>query len=141
LYIKHLPMKRLILFFTLATMFASCTLNSVDSNIKVINLTARAADWVPHVDGNGLNLYYSCTFDMPEFTSTFYDKGNVQTYYMMNGAQQALPYVRHYETNAAQWTRTVDFEYAVGSMTIFVTNSDFLIDPPVGMDFRVVMTW
>jgi len=78
---------------------------------------------------------------MPEFTPAFYSMGNVQTYYMMNGAQQALPYVRHYETNATRWTRTVDFEYAVGSMTIFVTNSDFLIDPPVGMDFRVVMTW
>lgn len=135
-------MKRLILFFALATMLASCSLNSVqDNSIQVINLTARAVDWTSHVDDNDLNLYYSCTFPMPEITANFYDHGSVQTFYMMTGAQQALPYVRHYETNLSKWTRTVDFEYAVGSMTIFVTNSDFAVDPPDGMDFRVVMMW
>lgn len=135
-------MKRLILFFALATMLASCSFTTVENtNIKVINLTARAADWVPHVDNNGLNRYYSCSFDMPEITPSFYELGSVQTYYMMNGAQQALPYVRHYETLAARWTKTVDFEYSAGSLTVFVTNSDFAIDPPLGMDFRVVLQW
>jgi len=134
-------MKRLIPFFALAILLASCTFNTVENNIKVINLTARASDWTPHVDDYGQNLYYSCTFDMPEFTPGFYELGTVQTYNMLNGAQQALPYVRHFETNLARWTRTIDFEYAVGSMTIFVTNSDFAVDEPDGMEFRVVMQW
>lgn len=140
-------MKRLLLFFALATLLTSCGDTIVQEyttenyNIKVINLTARQSDWIPYVDVNGLNRYYSCSFDMPEFTPAFYENGTVQTYYMMNGAQQALPYVRHFETDLNRWTRTVDFEYAAGSMTLFVTNSDFAIDPPVGMDFRVVMMW
>jgi len=140
-------MKRLILFFALAAMLTSCGDTLVteyvteDYHIQKINLTTGPNDWVASVDENGRNLYYSCTFDMPEFTSTFYEAGVVHAYYMMNGAQQALPYVRHYETNLAQWTRTVDFEYGIGKMTVFVTNSDFAVDPPVGMDFRVVMMW
>lgn len=140
-------MKRLILFFALAAMLTSCGDTLVteyvteDYHIQKINLTTGPNDWVPSVDENGRNLFYSCTFDMPEFTPAFYEAGVVHTYYMMNGAQQALPYVRHYETNLTRWTRTVDFEYAIGSMTVFVTNSDFAVDPPVGMDFRVVMMW
>lgn len=78
---------------------------------------------------------------MPEITPSFYAQGSIQAYYVMNGAQQMLPYVRHYEDGLVMWTRTVDFEYSVGSIRIFVTNSDFAIDPPLGMDFRVVMMW
>jgi hypothetical protein len=59
----------------------------------------------------------------------------------MNGAQQVMPYVRHYETSTNRWTQTIDYEYSVGSMTVFVTNSNFLYSLPVGMDFRVVMQW
>src|SRR5659263_385501 len=103
-------MKRLILFFALTTMLASCGDTIVEEyttenyHINVINLSARAADWVPHLDNAGLNLYYSCSFDMPEFTPAFYEAGVVHTYYMLDGAQQALPYVRHYETSLARWT-------------------------------------
>lgn len=140
-------MKRLLFIFALATVLTSCGDTIVEEyttenyNIKVVNLTAPASSWAAHIDGNGLNRYYSCTFDMPEITPAFYELGTIQTYYMMDGAQQALPYVRHFETDLDRWTRTVDFEYKVGLLTVFVTNSDFAVDPPVGMDFRVVMMW
>jgi len=137
-------MKRLLLFFAVATMLASCTLNDT-KDTNVVNLTVRAADWVRHTDIDGLNLYYSYTFDMPEITHDVFANGSVQTYYVIYNAQnvpyvqEVLPYVRHFENNkGALWTRTVDCEYSVGSMTIFVTNSDFLDEIPPLMDFRVV---
>lgn len=141
-------MKRLLFFFALATVLSSCGDTIVEeyyttenTNIKVVNLTAPASSWTPHLDENGLNLYYSCSFEMPEITPAFYETGTIQTYYMMDGAQQALPYVRHFETELDRWTRTVDFEYSYGSLTVFVTNSDFAVDAPGRMDFRAVLMW
>ena len=53
-----------------------------------------------------------------------------------------MPYVRHYEDiNGVLWTRTVDYDYAVGNIAIYVTNSDFIKDLPEKMTFRVVMMW
>ena len=81
---------------------------------------------------------------MPEITTFVYSSGSVLGYYIdnVNGVQQSLPYVRHYQ-NAANvlWTRTVDFDYSVGGVNVYVTNSDFAIDPPQAMNFRVVLMW
>jgi len=140
-------MKRLLLFFAVATMLASCTFNDVNDT-KVVNLTVQSGDWVKHTDVDGLNLYYSYTFNMPEITPNIFANGSVQTYFVIYDtqnapfAQQVLPYVRHYEnTNGDLWTRTVDCEYSAGSITFYVTNSDFFDETPPLMDFRVVMQW
>ncbi|MDP4277942.1 MAG: hypothetical protein Q8914_09975, partial [Bacteroidota bacterium] len=109
---------------------------------KVINLEAKSTDWTAHTDANGLNLYYSCTFDMPEITNYVYANGAVLGYYVMNNAQESLPYVRHYQDiQNNYWTQTIDFDYSVGSVTAYVTNSDFFNERPSTMDFRVVLMW
>jgi len=129
-------MKRLLLFFALVTMLVSCTVDTT----SVVNLTAQEQDWVINSDIPNFNpLYYSRTFSMPEITPNVYSQGSVQTYIVLDGAQETLPYVLHYKDGDALWTRTVDCQYSVGSITIFVTNSDFVVDPPKAMDFRVVV--
>jgi hypothetical protein len=130
-------MKRLLLFFAVVTMLASCNTDTT----TVVNLTTSAQDWnIYSVPDNDIPLYYACTFAMPEINSTVYEQGLVQVSIVFNGAQQVLPYVQHYETkDGIEWTRTIDFRYATGELTIFVTNSDFIVDPPVAMDFRVVI--
>jgi hypothetical protein len=134
-------MKKLFLLFALIPLLISCD-NDQDTSWNVVNVSVSQANWIPHVDGEGLNLYYSCTLAMPEITSFIYEQGLVQVYYLVSGAQEVLPYVRHYENLAgARWTQTVDYDYSVGSMTVYVTSSDFFEELPSAMDFRVVLMW
>ena len=135
-------MKKILLLFAIPILLLSCDDSSKDLNMKVINLSVKSNDWVENLDQNGLNRYYSCHFTMPEITSSVYQNGNASTYIVFNNSQQILPYVRHYENAAgALWTRTVDFDYSKGGMNIYVTNSDFVVDPPEAMDFRVAIVW
>jgi len=110
--------------------------------MKVINLNVRPQEWVPQTDVNGKNLRYYRTFAMPEITPSFYDQGMVQVYVYNNGGQQILPYVQPYENLAgAQWTRTINYDYAAGDLTVYVTSSDFYNEIPEEMNFRVVLLW
>jgi len=135
-------MKRLILFFALATMLASCTINSVQETPQVVLLTARAQDWNAQLGTTNVPLYYSCRFDMPEITSSVFSLGSVQTYVYINDAQQVLPSVLHFRNPSGEmWTQTIDCEYGIGYIKLFYTNSDFSVtDAPATMDFRVVVT-
>lgn len=136
-------MKKLLLLPLIALLMSSCLPeNTNDTSWDVVTVRVLSSDWDAHTDNNGQNLYYSCTLDMPEISSYIYTNGLVQAYYVMDGAQQLLPYSRHYENvNLNRWTQTVDFDYSVGQMTIYVTNSDFYNEIPPTMDFRVVMLW
>ena len=93
------------------------------------------------MDNNNLNRYYSAHFTTPEITSFVYNNGTINGYVVLDGAQQSLPYVRHYQDTNAFWTTTVDFDYVVGGINIYVTNSDFAAIRPETMNFRIVMMW
>ncbi|MEI6754183.1 MAG: hypothetical protein WCK78_13575 [Paludibacter sp.] len=144
-------MRKIILFLLTTLIFVSCQgpvgpegPQGYGTNWKIINLTTNSSDWTEKTDNAGLNRFYTCHFSMPEITTFVYSSGSVLGYYIdnVNGVQQSLPYVRHYQ-NAANvlWTRTVDFDYSVGGVNVYVTNSDFAIDPPQVMNFRVVLMW
>ena len=135
-------MKKIYLFIALAFFLTSCDNSSAPENMKVINLATNSNEWVENVDGSGLNRYYSCHFSMPEITSFIYSSGSVQGYFVDNGVQNSLPYVRHFENATGNlWTRTIDFDYSVGGLNVYVTNSDFVVDPPAAMNFRIVLIW
>ena len=135
-------MKKAYLFIAIVFIFASCQQSNGPQSMKVINLAAKSTDWIANTDNAGLNRYYTCHFQMPEITTFVYNSGTVLGYTVINDAQESLPYVRHYQ-NATNnlWTRTVDFDYSVGGINVYVTNSDFAIDPPGDMNFRVVLMW
>lgn len=79
---------------------------------------------------------------MPEITSSVFNNGSVVGYIVLSNstAQQNLPYVQHFQNaNGALWTQTIDFDYSVGGINVYVTNSDFVSDPPTAMNFRVVI--
>jgi hypothetical protein len=135
-------MKKVMFLLAIALMLLSCNNSLESTSMKVINLSANTSDWKMNLDNDGLNRYYSCSFTVPEINTLVYSSGSVQSYIKIGSVQQTLPYVRHYEnTNGNLWTRTVDFEYTTGKVTYFVTNSDFVSDPPQAMDFRLVLTW
>ena len=63
-------------------------------------------------------------------------------YIELTGVQQALPYTRHFEnSNGVTWSRTIDFDYSQNDIHFYVTNNDFVADPPETMYFRVVFIW
>ncbi len=135
-------MKKTLLFFLVALFVVSCDDSNKDLKMKVIDLTVKSSDWIENIDKDSLNRYYSYQFSMPEINSTVFNNGTVTSYILIDNAQQVLPYVRHYEdVYGTLWTRTVDFDYALGGMNFYVTNSDFAVDQPIAMDFRVVLMW
>lgn len=69
-----------------------------------------------------------------------------------DGFQIEMPYVRHKEEYVgindwgedqyAIYTETLDYEYMVGSLTIYYTVSDFIYEPTPGtMQFRCVVMY
>lgn len=141
-------MKKILLLLALLPLFFSCTLNDFGDDIQVVNTTVSVRDWRAYTDANHLNLYYSCTLSMPEITRNVFENGvvgvNLVTMNSFSNAtqyfQQPLPYVHHLENaQGARWTRTIDYDYSQGQLTIYVTNSDFLNDAPPAMDFRITI--
>jgi len=137
-------MKKLLLIFAVALAFISCR-DSVSDELdtkQIISLKVNSADWVENTDNAGLNRFYSYHFSVNEINSNIYNNGAVVGYIELDDRQQALPYVRHFEnSNGIMWTRTVDFDYLKGGVNIYVTNSDFMSDPPETMNFRIVLMW
>ncbi len=153
-------MKKLLLF-----MFAALTLMSCEGpqgppgrdgfvNYKIIDLQINQNEWEYSNGAN--NNFFSATFSMPEITSHIYNNGLVQVYREYNtGTSQArqilLPQTRHNEVQLASgdwafFTETVDYEYGVGTLSIFYTVSDFDYEintsfVPETMHFRAVIMW
>ena len=135
-------MRKLFLLLSISLFVISCVnIQEPSVNMKIINLSALSTSWKGSTDANGLNRYYTCHFSMPEITSFVYTSGSVTAYIKKSDSQQILPFVQHLETATNRWTRTIDYEYSPGGIDLYVTNSDFAIDPPGAMDFRVVLTW
>ncbi|HNX88631.1 MAG TPA: hypothetical protein PKH58_06090 [Paludibacteraceae bacterium] len=135
--------KVLLLPFLIGFIFTSCEPVPEDLTTKVIyNFSINSKEWQVHTDAAGLNRYYSCSLPVSNLNSNVYDDGAVIAYIVMDGYQQVLPYIRHYEnSNGERWTRTVDFDFSDGAVNFYITNSDFAVDPPGNMDFRVVLMW
>ena len=62
---------------------------------------------------------------MSEITKDIFLDGVVLCYLYDNERQIMLPSVRHYSDGDFLWTQTIDYEYYVGGIEIFLTNSDF----------------
>lgn len=145
-------MKKTLLLVVITLFLASCGgpmgpqgpagYDGANTNWKIVDLVVNSSDWVENVDAFSRNRYYSCHFNMPEISSFIFSSGSVNTYIKIDNKQQPLPYVRHFENaQLIMWTRTVDYEFLVGGLNVFVTNSDFLQQTPETMRFRVVLMW
>lgn len=99
--------------------------------------------WTACCDADGLNGYYKADVRIYDLNYKILRSGQVSCYMYVNAdTQTPLPCVRHYENYRGQmWTRTIDYEYYNGGMTIYVTDSDFAGDVPGPISFRVMMSW
>lgn len=161
-------MKRLSFAFiiALAAILSSCTgapgLDGRDGRdgkdgLGVINsvlINVKQSDWMYSDQPN--NNYFYATVTMPEITEKAFKMGMIKMYRSYdfgttNATQIEMPYVRLNERNVGgnEWvfyTETVDYQFNVGSLTIYYTASDFdyEIDEtfvPEAMQFRCVIMY
>lgn len=136
-------MKKAFLLFMAAVLLLSCDESYPEdlTTKQTISLKVNANDWTEYI-GNSGERYYYCFVRINEITSTIYERGGVMAYIDFDDRQQALPYVRHMRNSAGNmWTRTIDYDVTRDGVTFYVTNSDFAIDPPGTMYFKVLLIW
>ena len=89
--------------------------------------------------------YFKCEFEFNELEASIIDHGMLTVYRLLNDDYYAtLPVTKlHKETkddSDIYYTQLIDYEFAPGKISFYVTNSDFFIDEkPDGMDFKVVV--
>ncbi len=138
-------MKKLLLLFAIALFAASCEgpqgPQGEGTNWEVINIKVKSTDWVRNTDTNNA-VYYSAMVSVPKLTEFVYDFGNVINYIYYGTSQQTLPTVRHNKDDKNNyWTTTIDYDFAIGNVKYYVTNSDFFDQVPSDMYFRLVLMW
>lgn len=139
-------MKKIIPLLLFTMLLLSCEDNySYPEDLttkQVFSFKVEAADWVEHIDNQGLNRYYSCNFNINGPDEYFISGGAAMAYVDYASYQQALPYTRHFENAAGNlWTTTIDYDYSATDVNFYVTNSDFAAAPPETMYFRLVLIW
>ncbi len=159
-------MKKLLLLLVVACAFTSCYIGTEGPrgpqgppgkdglvNYKIIDLQVNQNEW--KYSGYENNNFFVASFAMPEITANIYNNGLVQVYREYNtgtpdARQILLPQTRHNEVLVNNtwvfYTETVDYEYGVGTLSIFYTASDFDYEinqtfVPEGMHFRAVLMW
>ncbi|MCQ2143532.1 MAG: collagen-like protein [Bacteroidales bacterium] len=123
------------------------------ANWEVIEFDVPADAWNYNQEmGDIEHGYLSTTLDCPEITEKIYKEGLVLAYVMAPSFQAPLPYSRFYYepvetedggTDNILWTCVIDFEFRVGAVDVYLTNSDFfLADEDIAdYKFRVVVMW
>lgn len=117
--------------------------NETSEEVRWYSADFHVDRWTKVYDADGLNGYYKADVKVSYLDYAVLRGGQVNCYlYTSTETQTPLPNVRHYENSAGQrWTRTIDYEYYSGGLTIYVTDNDFACDVPGGMYFRVVYSW
>lgn len=127
----------------------SCTIetttlrNDVAEEIRWYSGEFNVSRWEKVCDADGLNSYFRADVIVPQLNYSVLRGGQVNCYMLLDKNSQApLPCVRHYENLYGQtWTRTIDYEYYDGGITVFVTDSDFAGEVPDILSFRIMLAW
>ena len=92
--------------------------------------------------------YFYSHFNFPELSNFIYNEGIVIAYIEFDGTYQTpLPYERYRETiinkEPYRWSELIDFEYAKGEISFYLTPSDFdtAAETQAPATIRVVLLW
>jgi alanine racemase len=143
-------MRKTLLLFVVALIVVSCSDTANDINVNnttsptanVIDLKINSNAWIQNTDSIGTNKYYTYHFPMTEITSSVFNSGTISSYILTNNPikQVTLPFTQHLQNSAGiSWTQTIDFDYSVGGINLYVTNSALNADPPATMDFNITI--
>ena len=131
-------MKKLILLFAVALLAVSCQPERTE--MRSYNMVASAGQWQPVVESTG-GVYYACSFSLPDLTRGVFNNGAVLAYIVDGNRQEPITQARLKTDGTLDWTNTVEFDYGVGVVNFYYTNSDFeyFASEPGRMEFRVVL--
>ena len=143
-------MRKLLFLSLLSALFISCERpkNVNETNWRIIDIQVNSSDW--KYSNKADNNFYYASIKVPALNSFIYNSGLVFMYveYRADDGsyyQAILPSVRHYEEinggNHFYWTTTIDYDYYIGGVTVYVTNSDFFNQIPESMRFVLKMIW
>ncbi len=146
-------MKKLLLISSILVVLVSCETTTyierpVNFNRKIIDIKVPATAW--QYSNKADNNFYFAEISVPEITKDVYDNGIVAMYIEYSNSDGsmslgAMPSVRHKEYNKngtwVGYTETIDYEYSVGKVVIYVTYSDFATTNPGDIYFLLKMLW
>lgn len=103
--------------------------------------TVYPSDWVWNWQPQNQTGYYSCTINMPQFTQSLVVDGGILVAQDLGAdVYRPLPYTIYdaIDPDSAIFGQTVDYEYGVNYVTIFVTYSDLADGRPTqNMTFKI----
>ncbi|MCD8044214.1 MAG: hypothetical protein LUH10_14270 [Tannerellaceae bacterium] len=151
-------MKRIYLLLLLVVFgFSACEgpagppgADGLDSEWYVKFIEVPANKWVLTYDSDGLNPRYEYTEKISQLTDWVYDESVFAAYIIHNyntsyETQSPLPYVLAAETVYPgnlfyEWIEIIDCNFEIGSVTFYLTYSDFDVSySPGDRAFRVVL--
>ncbi|WP_102407441.1 hypothetical protein [Parabacteroides bouchesdurhonensis] len=147
--------KNLLLLFMMLLAFTACEgpagppgQNGTGMTWFVKTYTIRENDWKLYSDPDGRNSFYKCEVRVNDLSNDIYLDGNVFAYWIQNPGrndevQTPLPYTIPLEnTYDERWSEIINFDFMPGSITFYVTYSDFATSVAPGeAQFRVVMNY
>ena len=147
--LNFIDMKKLLYFIFAALVFVSCEgpmgppgpsgdTGEPDAYMDYIDISINR--WYPSSSGEG----YYANYTVNALTEYIYQYGVIVAYIETGNYKTPLPYTRYYKIGDYEWSELIDFTFAPGVVTFYVTPSDFYIDPdqlPEPIKVRLVMVW
>lgn len=104
-------------------------------------ITVKAKDWELYSNRDN-DIYYFADIDVSELTSAVCKGGIVCCYLYEGDAQTQMPCTRYYQdSDQNYWSKTIDYDFYKGGITIYVTDSEFYDENPGDMEFRLAFIY
>ncbi len=105
-------------------------------------ITVKSDDWVLHSNRDNDNIYYYADIKVSELTGSICKGGIICCYLYEDNAQTQLPCTRYYQdSDQNYWSKTIDYDFYKGGITIYVTDSEFYDENPGDMEFRLAFIY
>ncbi len=119
-------------------------------NERHFTYVVRSQDWIFVNTANGLNTLFMCSFSNANITDELYNRGYIVGQWVQSAGTSAeaiipLPYTAHrgatdYTGNEIFWSETYSFGYQPGRVYFYVQYSNFDLQRPDDMEFRLVLS-
>ena len=123
--VSRLIKTTLVVFAVLMFGYSCTTEEYYGPNWQIENYTIKPNDWKWNADMG----WYECVVNCPKLTKFVYEEGVVlaQIFLGTQGVdevQRILPYIQSYCYNHVDYTRTISFDYNVGTVCFYYQDSD-----------------
>lgn len=146
-------MKKLLILIGAAVLLFGCTgpmgpqgpkgPQGEGSQTFTLTYKLASADWVKNIDAAGNFIGWWHEIQMPELSTYVYEYGMYNVYLWDGNIQVPLPVIVYNETDNTLWKKKISCDFAVGSVTVYYQENDFMNEGyrPEDMTFRIHLVW